>query len=204
LLVRHPTVLAKLREEITQATANSEPLTRIKLKNMTYLQNILKETLRLYPSVPLNTRTALIDTILPLGGGPDGQSPLLIPKDGNVAFSVYSMHRRHDLYGEDAEVFRPERWDDPELPIKKDKAMERWAFLPFNGGPRVCLGMDFALVEAGFTIVKMLQEYQVLEIAAGEMIEVIGREKQVMTLILQVGGRGVRVKLGRGDPKGGS
>ncbi|QDS75299.1 hypothetical protein FKW77_001309 [Venturia effusa] len=197
LLVRHPKVLQALRLEINQATSNHEPTTRIMLRNMTYLQNILKEALRLYPPVPLNTRTALRDTVLPLGGGPDGTSPLLIPKGGNVAFGVYTMHRRPDLYGLDAEIFRPERWDDPDLPLKKDKSLERWGFLPFNGGPRVCLGMDFAMVEAAFVVVRMLQQYPVIEIAEGEKIEVVGAEKQLLTLTLQVGGSGVRLKFRR-------
>jgi cytochrome P450 len=163
---------------------------------MPYLQNILKETLRLYPSLPLNTRTATRDTMLPLGGGPDGTSPILIPKGGNMAFSVYTMHRRPDLYGLDAELFRPDRWDDSELPLKK-KGLERWGYLPFNGGPRVCLGMDFALVEAGYFLVRMLQRYTIIELAEGENVEIVGSEKQLMTLILQVGGQGVRVKLGQ-------
>lgn len=197
LLVRHPKVLQILRHEIHQATSNGETITRTKLRNMNYLQNILKETLRMFPTVPLNTRTALRDTILPLGGGSDGASPLLIPKDGNVAFSVYSMHRRPDLYGLDAEIFRPERWDDPDLPLKRDKSIERWGYLPFNGGPRICLGMDFAMVEAAFVVVKMLQRYSVIEIAEGEKIEVVGTEKQLLTLTLQVGGEGVRLKVSR-------
>jgi cytochrome P450 len=163
---------------------------------MPHLQNILKETLRLYPPLPLNIRTATRDTVLPTGGGPDGTAPLLILKGGNVAFSVYAMHRRPDLYGLDAELFRPERWDDPELTLKK-AGLERWGFLPFNGGPRVCLGMDFALVEAGFCVVTLLQRCGVLGLPVGEKVEAVGTERQVMTLILQVGGQGVRVGLGR-------
>lgn len=91
--------------------------------------------LRLYPSVPVNTRTARRTTFLPTGGGPDGTSPVLIRKGENVAFSVYSMHRRKDLYGEDAEEFRPERWDE-DLP----EYTKTWGYLPFSGGPRICLG----------------------------------------------------------------
>ncbi|TID24813.1 cytochrome P450 alkane hydroxylase [Venturia nashicola] len=196
LLVRHPLVLLNIRREIHQATSNGEAITRTMLRNMTYLQHALKEALRLFPTVPLNTRTALRDTILPLGGGPDGASPLLIPKGGNVAFGVYTMHRRPDLYGLDAEIFRPERWDDPDLPLKKDKSLERWGYLPFNGGPRVCLGMDFAMVEAAFVVVKLLQRYSIIEIAEGEKIEIVGTEKQLLTLTLQVG-EGVRLKLGQ-------
>ena len=51
-----------------------------------------------------------------------------------VAYSVFHMQRREDLYGPDALSFRPERWDDPQL----EKI--GWGYLPFNGGPRVCLG----------------------------------------------------------------
>jgi cytochrome P450 len=67
--------------------------------------------LQLYPLVPVNTRTALRTTVLPTGGSLDRKSPVLIPKGTAVAFSVYTLHRRPDLYSIDAELFRPERWD---------------------------------------------------------------------------------------------
>ena len=95
--------------------------------------------LRLYPSVPVNTRTASRTTILPTGGGPDRSSPVIIREGENVAFCVYAMHRRVDLYGEDAEKFRPERWNE-DLPLFKDECASSWGYLPFNGGPRICLG----------------------------------------------------------------
>lgn len=73
-------------------------------------------------------------TTLPVGGGPDGRSPILVRPGEAVGYCVYAMHRRKDVYGEDAEDFRPERWGGDEL---KDVG---WAYLPFNGGPRLCLG----------------------------------------------------------------
>lgn len=90
--------------------------------------------LRLYPSVPVNSREAIKLTTLPTGGGPDGKSPVLVRPGEGVGYPVYLVHRRKDLYGEDAEEFRPERWEDGSL----DES--GWGYLPFNKGPRLCLG----------------------------------------------------------------
>jgi cytochrome P450 len=68
--------------------------------------------LRLYPAVALNSRRANKDTILPVGGGPDGKAPIYVPKGTVCRWSSYSMHRRADLFGPDADEFRPERWEE--------------------------------------------------------------------------------------------
>jgi cytochrome P450 len=112
---------------------------------------ILNLALRLYPSVPVNTRTAVENTILPVGGGSDRKSPVLIPKGTPVAFSVYTLHRRSDLYGMDAECFRPERWDE-DLPLFKDKTTHNYGYLPFSGGPRACLGSKFGFISSGLVM----------------------------------------------------
>ncbi len=137
LLIRHPEVLKKLRAEINCNCSDPASLTRADLRKMSYLQNVLNETLRLYPSVPVNTRTAMKTTILPTGRGPDRTAPVLIPKGSTVAYSIYAMHRRP--YGLDAELFRPERWDE-DMPMRHDKTNATWGYLPFNEGPRICLG----------------------------------------------------------------
>ena len=103
--------------------------------------------LRLYPSLPVNTRTALRTTVLPTGGGPDRTFPVLIPKGTPVAYSVYTMHRRPDLYGMDAELYRPERWDE-DMPLNHNETDAKWGYLPFNGGPRICLGSERPLPSA--------------------------------------------------------
>ncbi|KAG4428262.1 hypothetical protein IFR05_016258 [Cadophora sp. M221] len=192
LLVRYPKVLVKLRSEI--AARGSTELTRSHLRSMKYLQNILKETLRLYPSVPVNTRTTLRTTILPTGGGPDRKSPVLVPKGTAVAYSVYPMHRRPDLYGMDAEVFRPERWDE-DMPLNHNKTNAKWGYLPFNGGPRTCLGMDFALVEAAYAIVRIVQRFPIITLPRGEKVELTGVEKQKITLVMSVA-EGCSINLG--------
>ncbi len=89
--------------------------------------------------MPVNTRTATRTTILPTGGGSDRKSPVLIPKGAAVAYCVYALHRRPDLYGMDAEGFRPERWDE-DMPLNRNSTDAKWGYLPFNGGPRICLG----------------------------------------------------------------
>lgn len=81
--------------------------------------------------MPGNSRSAIRDTVLPRGGGPDGQSPVFVPKGTSVIYSAFSMHRRTDIYGPDALEFKPERWET---------IRPGWGYLPFNGGPRICLG----------------------------------------------------------------
>jgi cytochrome P450 len=73
---------------------------------------------------------------LPSGGGPDGKSPILIRKGGDIIYSLYSMHRRKDLYGADADAFRPERWENKQL----DSVENSFGYIPFHGGPRICPG----------------------------------------------------------------
>lgn len=99
----------------------------------------LVPVLRLYPSVPINSRRATRLTTLPVGGGSDGRSPVLVRPGEAVRYSVYGMHRCKDIYGDDADKFRPERWGEDKL------KHVGWAYLPFNGGPRLCLGREFAL-----------------------------------------------------------
>jgi len=101
--------------------------------------------------VPANSRLACTDTILPVGGGPDGKAPLFVPRGTIVSYFTYSMHRRTDLYGADADAFRPERWEN---------LRTGWEYLPFNGGPRICLGQQYALTEAGYVTVRLLQEFK--------------------------------------------
>jgi cytochrome P450 len=90
--------------------------------------------MRLYPPVPINVRTAATDTYLPKGGGFSGSKPMLVRKGNLFLYSVYTMHRRKDLWGEDADEFRPERW------FGHQPGSE---FLPFNSGPRICVGRKF-------------------------------------------------------------
>lgn len=134
-IARYPRILRGLRLEIEGFAGRAPDL--VELQDLKYLKAVINESLRLYPIVPENSRVAREDTTLPRGGGRNGDLPLFIPKGEIVGWSLYTMHRRKDIFGEDAEDFRPERWLDAEneTPLRPG-----WAYLPFNGGPRVCIG----------------------------------------------------------------
>ncbi|CAL5866688.1 uncharacterized protein PFLUO_LOCUS898 [Penicillium psychrofluorescens] len=158
-LARHPNVWNRLRREIVDAFGDSKnaraEITQTKLKDIPYLRYVLNETLRLQPPVPANFRVATKDTSLPVGGGPDQRSPIYIKKGTMVMYNVYAMHRRTDFWGADARLFRPERWEE--------NAKHGWEYLPFNGGPRICLGQQYALTEASYTVVRLMQHFDSIE-----------------------------------------
>ncbi|KAH6672294.1 cytochrome P450 [Halenospora varia] len=178
LLVRNPASLQRLRQEIFSVANKGEDLTRAQISKMTWLKCILNETNRLYTQIPVNSRAAVKNTVLPKGGGPDGLSPLFIKKGVGIVFSPYHMHRHKELYGEDAGEFRPERWERPEM---KNIG---WRFMPFHGGPRTCLGKDFALAEASYGIVRILQSFPNLALPLGVIVEKPGKETQDFTIVV--------------------
>ncbi|KAF2147782.1 n-alkane-inducible cytochrome P450 [Myriangium duriaei CBS 260.36] len=154
MLAKNPAIWQKLRSEV--AILQGRPPTYEELRSLKYVQCCLNESLRLHPVVPRNERMAVRDTVLPVGGGKDGLSPVFVPKGTLVGYNLYAMHRRTDFFGADADIFRPERWEDGKL-------QPRWEYLPFNGGPRICIGQRYALTEVGYVVVRMAQRFQKLE-----------------------------------------
>lgn len=127
-----------------------------------------KSGMRAYPPFPFGARTANKDTTLPVGGGPDGKSSVLVKKGQRIIYSAWASHRSVAAFGEDALEFRPERWEDV-----TSEALA--GYVPFNGGPRVCPGRKFqgwssahglifeteqyALMEASYIVIRMLQTF---------------------------------------------
>lgn len=99
-------------------------------------------------------RTCLTDTILPVGGGPDGKSPIFVQKGDVVQVNKYVMHRDKDIWGEDAEEYRPERWE---------KLRPMWNFVPFGGGPRRCPAQIQVTIEASYCIARIMQRFKAIE-----------------------------------------
>jgi cytochrome P450 len=187
-LGRHPEAVVKLRGEILRVVGPDRAPTYDDLKSMKYLQNVMNETLRLYPSVPFNVRLALKDTTLPFGGGPDGSQPLHVLKDTPIGYSTLLMQRRADLYPPvtekfpDVETFSPDRW--------LHWQPKPWQYIPFNGGPRICIGQQFALTEMGYVLTRLFQRYERVE---SLMAEVDGGRPKLKAEIVLSPGDGVKV-----------
>ena len=156
-LLRHPDVYDKLRGIILETFGtydNPRDISFATLKGCQYLQYCMSETLRFHTIVPILARRSNKDTTLPSGGGPDGKSPIYVKAGTEVQYSYQVIHRRKDLWGDDALEWKPERFHG---------RRPGWEFLPFNGGPRICIGQQFALTEASYVVVRLLQKFDRIE-----------------------------------------
>jgi cytochrome P450 len=143
LLSEHPEIREKLLEEIRRVLAGRTP-TVDDLANLPYLDWVLSESMRLYPPAWMQMRFVAKEFEL------DG---VHLPVGTLVMLSQWVIHRLPDIW-EDPEVFRPERWD----PVNGQQ-VPPGAYFPFGGGPRLCIGMPFAQLEAKLILTTILQHY---------------------------------------------
>ncbi len=137
-----PKVQTKARAEARQvlqgrtASAND-------VEALPYIRQIIDETLRLYPPAAFLARTAQTDDTLV-----DRE----IKARDTVMLPIYALHRNHLLWN-DPDAFHPERFSNP-------KAIDRFAYLPFGAGPRVCIGANFAIQEAVIILATLLSKFE--------------------------------------------
>uniref|UniRef100_A0A6B2L626 Cytochrome P450 n=1 Tax=Arcella intermedia TaxID=1963864 RepID=A0A6B2L626_9EUKA len=142
-LLQAPECEEKVAREIEEVVGK-EVVTMNHTKELRYLKNVLDEALRLFPpAVPVNSRICLKDVELP--------NKVKIRKGGYVSYSPFVVHRLKEFWGEDADEFKPERWED------KDILKHPYQFVPFQKGPRQCLGMNMAYEEAKCCIAILYQ-----------------------------------------------
>lgn len=132
------------------------------------------KVLRLYPVFPVFARDATADTVLPKGGGPDGEDPIFCPSGTNVVADFWTFNRNtKGVFGSDAETFRPDRWNDLQL--------EAWDNMTFGNGLRTCLGRHKALGEASCLMIRLAQTYSILESRDDKpyagVLQLVGRNK---------------------------
>ncbi|KAE8153457.1 cytochrome P450 [Aspergillus avenaceus] len=151
-LARHPEVYEKCRQEVL--AVGDGDLSFSVLRNLKYLNGVLQETHRLYPNGVTQVRKCIRDTTLPVGGGPDGKQPILIEKGDVVQVNKNVLHRDTDIWGPDAEEFKPERWDG---------LRPYWNFVPFGGGPRRCPAQMLVTAEASYVLARLMRTYKRIE-----------------------------------------
>lgn len=145
LLHQHPEVRSKLDAELTEVLQGGLPRAE-HFARLRYTRAIVEETLRLYPPAYLFNRRAEADDVV---------AGHRVHKGGAIGISPLILHR-HPAYWPEPDVFRPERFLDAEA----EKARPRFAYLPFSGGPRQCIGNGFALMEAVLVVATLAQRFR--------------------------------------------
>jgi cytochrome P450 len=154
LLSTHPDVERKLHAEIDEVLGDRPP-TAADMKRLAYTERVLKESMRLFPPAWTTGREAGED--VEVGG-------YLVPKGAQILISQWVVHRDPRWFP-NPEGFDPDRWTR-----ERAEALPRYAYFPFGGGPRVCIGNHFAMTEATLLLATIVQRFR-LELLPGQRLE---------------------------------
>jgi cytochrome P450 len=161
LLSLHPAIEERVRDEIATVTGGT-PVRGEHIESLRYAQQVIQEAMRLYPPAPLIVREA--QRVLQLGTETIGPGTF-------VYVPVYAVHR-HEEFWERPDLFDPDRFAPEAI-----KTRDRYVYLPFGAGPRICIGMNFALMESTAVLAVLLSSLR-LRLRPGY----IPRPKQRITL----------------------
>ena len=155
LLMKHERVQERIRKEVSEICGD-EGLDYEKLGRFRYLEAVLKESLRLYPSVPLDLKfVANSDTL------PDGTH---VPRGAALIYVSYAMGRSQEIWGPDASEFCPERW------LEMEQVKSPYENPVFHAGPRECLGKRLAMLEMKVMLSLLIQKFRLRLAVAPETI----------------------------------
>ena len=157
LLAQHPEAEARLHDELDRVLGARMPKSA-DLAELKWTRMVIEEAMRLYPPVHTTARMA---------SGEDRIGGVRVPPGATIAISPYVTHRNPNLWPE-PERFNPERFH-PAAAAQR----HRFAYLPFGGGPRICIGNSFALAEAQVIVAAIAQRYRV-RLAPGHKVKPIG------------------------------
>ncbi|MCI4671136.1 MAG: cytochrome P450 [Bacteroidia bacterium] len=153
LLDKHPEVQAKAREEADKVMKDGK-LKFEDLRNLPYITKVIKESLRLYPTAWVIGRDAKED---------DNIEGLEVKAGQGITIFIYGLHRNPE-YWERPDEFDPERFS-PE----KEKERPTYAYIPFGGGPRLCIGHQFAMTEMQIALAMILHKFNFKREGSGEV-----------------------------------
>jgi cytochrome P450 len=144
LLSRNPSARQKLAAEVAAAVGDRLP-TAADLPRLPYTESVVKESLRLYPPAYVIGREALRDTVI---------AGYRVPARATIYFSPWVLHRDSRWF-EEPEAFEPERWLDG-----RTAHLPKYVYIPFGGGPRVCIGERFAMMEAVLVLATITRRFR--------------------------------------------
>ncbi|MFD8751748.1 cytochrome P450 [Kitasatospora sp. NPDC059577] len=145
LLAKHPEHRKLAQEEARTVLAGRAP-TAADLEALPYTTRVLKEAMRLYPAAALVGRRAVDETVI------DGY---VIPAGAQVVVAPLVTHRHPDHWAD------PERFDPDRFLPEEERARHRYAWFPFGGGPRACIGQHFSMLESVLTLGLLLRDFEV-------------------------------------------
>ena len=150
-LIKHPDVVARAQEEVDRVLGTDTSLlpTYQQVQGLTYVNQILSETLRLWPTVAAFTRYPYQDAMV---------GPYLMPKGSSITGLTIMLHRDPSVWGDDAEEFNPDHF----RPETRSQLPPN-AFKPFGSGQRACIGRQFAMQEAMLVLGMLLQRFEFVD-----------------------------------------
>jgi cytochrome P450 len=154
LLSLHPEIAERVKGEIAAVTGGG-PVRPNHIDKLTYTNQVIQESMRLYPPAALIVRAARRDVVL------DNQQ---IRAGTTVYVPVYAVHRHEKLWSE------PDRFDPSRFEPESAKTLDRCSYLPFGAGPRTCIGQNFAQAEAAAVLASLLRSFK-LELRSGHTPE---------------------------------
>ncbi len=154
LLAQHPEIGERVRQEVSTVLAGRAPALA-DLPRLALTRRVIDETLRLYPPVPVVARETF---------GADEIDGYDIPAKTGVMMSPYVTHRHPALWDD------PDRFDPERFTAERCAARPRFAYFPFGGGPRLCIGNEFALMESQILLAMIAQRYRV-DVAPGHLVQ---------------------------------
>lgn len=162
LLTQNADCQTKCHQEVDDIFGDDfqRPATMSDLRSMRYLEQCIKETLRLYPSVPLIARRITENVTV-------GKHQLLA--GSNVLILPYATHRIPEIYPD------PERFDPERFTVEECEKRSSYAFIPFSAGPRNCIGYKFAMLEMQTVISTILRHYELVPVPTKRTIHPVFR-----------------------------